>query len=37
MIATLLTLFILPTLYFSLERWVEDRQTRNKPALEGDA
>ncbi|MGO9125577.1 MAG: efflux RND transporter permease subunit [Terriglobales bacterium] len=37
MIATLLTLFILPTLYFSLERWVELRQTRNKPALEGDA
>ncbi len=35
--ATLLTLFILPTLYFSLERWVERRQTRNKPALEGDA
>ena len=35
--ATLLTLFILPTLYFSLERWVERRQIRNKPALEGDA
>lgn len=26
MIATMLTLFILPTLYFSLERWVEGRQ-----------
>ncbi|MGO8944627.1 MAG: efflux RND transporter permease subunit [Syntrophobacteraceae bacterium] len=35
--ATLLTLFILPTLYFSLERWVGRRQTSNKPALEGDA
>ena len=37
MIATLLTLFILPTFYFSLERWVEGRQAGNKPALEGDA
>jgi len=27
MIATLLTLFILPTLYFSLERWAEARAT----------
>ena len=27
MIATLLTLFILPTCYFALERWVERRQT----------
>ena len=35
--ATLLTLFILPTLYFSLERWVGRRQTSNKPAPEGDA
>jgi cobalt-zinc-cadmium resistance protein CzcA len=37
MIATLLTLFILPTCYFSLERWVERRRDANKPALEGDA
>ena len=37
MIATLLTLFILPALYFSLERWVERRQAGGKPALEGDA
>lgn len=34
-IATLLTLFILPTYYFALERWVERRQATAQPALEG--
>jgi heavy metal efflux system protein len=37
MIATLLTLFILPTCFFSMERWVERRQASNEPELEGDA
>jgi cobalt-zinc-cadmium resistance protein CzcA len=37
MVATLLTLFILPTCYFSLERWVESRRGGVKPSLEGDA
>jgi len=32
--ATLLTLFVLPTLYFSLERWVERRQTSTQPQME---
>ena len=36
-IATLLTLFILPTYYFTLERWVERRQTMKQPALEEEA
>jgi cobalt-zinc-cadmium resistance protein CzcA len=36
-IATLLTLFILPTYYFALERWVERRQTRAQAALEEEA
>jgi len=35
MIATLLTLFILPTLYFSIERWVETRVTKRQAAKEG--
>ncbi len=30
MVATLLTLFILPTYYFALERWVERRQTTKR-------
>ena len=30
MIATLLTLFILPTLYFSLERWEEKRALKRE-------
>ncbi|MBF0517080.1 MAG: efflux RND transporter permease subunit [Nitrospirae bacterium] len=33
-LATLLTLFILPTYYFAMERWVERRQA-NKPLLMG--
>lgn len=37
LIATLLTLFILPTFYFSLERMVEKRKTKAEPAPEGDA
>src|SRR5208283_6212438 len=37
MVATLLTLFILPTWYFSLERWVARRQAEKRPALEGEA
>jgi len=37
MIATLLTLFILPTCYFALERWVERRQSVTPPAVEGNA
>ncbi|MFI5399087.1 MAG: efflux RND transporter permease subunit [Candidatus Binatia bacterium] len=37
LIATLLTLFILPPLYFSLERWVERRQAANEPVLQGDS
>jgi len=32
-IATLLTLFILPTYYFALERWVERRQTTKPQTL----
>jgi cobalt-zinc-cadmium resistance protein CzcA len=32
--ATLLTLFVLPTLYFSLERWVERRQASTQPQVE---
>ena len=35
-IATLLTLFILPTYYFALERWVERRQATTQPATEGE-
>nr|WP_317134366.1 efflux RND transporter permease subunit [Endobacter medicaginis] len=31
-VATLLTLFILPALYFLLERGVERRQMRRRPA-----
>jgi cobalt-zinc-cadmium resistance protein CzcA len=33
--ATLLTLFILPTLYFSLERWVERRKASREPVPKG--
>ena len=36
MIATLLTLLILPTCYFGLERWVERRQSVTPPAGEGN-
>jgi cobalt-zinc-cadmium resistance protein CzcA len=32
-IATLLTLFILPTYYFALESWIESRQTADHHAL----
>ncbi len=32
-LATLLTLFILPTYYFALERWVERRQSKKPQAL----
>jgi cobalt-zinc-cadmium resistance protein CzcA len=35
-IATLLTLFILPTYYFALERWVERRNATARPELGGD-
>ena len=35
-IATLLTLFLLPTYYFALERWVERRQATTQPATEGE-
>ena len=34
-IATLLTLLILPTYYFAMERWVERRQAKAQAALEG--
>ena len=34
--ATLLTLFILPTYYFALERWVERRQARTQPTPAGE-
>ena len=37
MVATLLTLFILPTYYFALERWVESRLTTPRPGLEKEA
>ncbi|HYA85932.1 MAG TPA: CusA/CzcA family heavy metal efflux RND transporter [Nitrospirota bacterium] len=37
MVATLLTLFILPTYYFALERWVEHRHTAGQPVLEKEA
>ncbi|MGO8927643.1 MAG: efflux RND transporter permease subunit [Limisphaerales bacterium] len=36
MIATLLTLLILPTCYYALERWVERRQSLKVPAVEGN-
>jgi cobalt-zinc-cadmium resistance protein CzcA len=35
-IATLLTLFILPTYYFALERWVERRRDKAQAALGGE-
>ena len=37
MVATLLTLFILPTYYFALERWMERHQTTAQPKLEKEA
>jgi cobalt-zinc-cadmium resistance protein CzcA len=37
MIATLLTLFILPTCFFGMERWVARRQSLTPPAVEGKA
>jgi cobalt-zinc-cadmium resistance protein CzcA len=34
LIATLLTLYVLPALYFGVERWIEDRPRRGAPAPE---
>jgi cobalt-zinc-cadmium resistance protein CzcA len=36
MLATLLTLFIVPTFYYSLERIFERRTTRRQPAAESN-
>ena len=35
-VATLLTLFILPTYYFALERWAEGRQASPHSTLKGE-
>ncbi|MGC9194959.1 MAG: efflux RND transporter permease subunit [Syntrophobacteraceae bacterium] len=37
LVATLLTLFILPVCYFSMERWVEARSSRKNTGAKGDA